>query len=204
MAGDADVVEGRADTMMLHNSKKALLAQARRFRRRAALRRFVRHQEGAAAVEFALVAAPFIALLFAIIETALVFFAGQVLETAVADSSRLIMTGQAQTQNFDQAKFKQAVCSNVYGLFDCSGGMYVDVRTYSSFGGATPPSPINADGTLNNNFVYQPGGPGDIVVARLLYEWPVYVSMMGMNLANLGNNKRLIVATAAFRNEPYK
>lgn len=204
MAGDADVVESRADSMMLHNSKKALLAQAMRFRRRAALRRFVRHQEGAAAVEFALVAAPFIALLFAIIETALVFFAGQVLETAVADSSRLIMTGQAQTQNFDQAKFKQAVCSNVYGLFDCSGAMYVDVRTYSSFGGATPPNPINPDGTLNNNFVYQPGGPGDIVVARLLYEWPVYVSLMGMNLANLGNNKRLIVATAAFRNEPYK
>ncbi|NWG23021.1 MAG: pilus assembly protein [Pseudorhodoplanes sp.] len=189
---------------MLHNPKRALLARARRLRRKAVLRGFIRHQKGAAAVEFALVAAPFIALLFAIIETALIFFAGQALETAVADSSRLIMTGQAQTQNFDQAKFKQAVCSKVYGLFDCSGGMYVDVRTYSSFGNANPPSPINPDGTLNNSFVYQPGGPGDIVVARLLYEWPVYVSLMGMDLSNLGNNKRLIVATAAFRNEPYK
>ncbi len=38
--------------------------------------------------------------MFAIMETALVFFASQTLETAVADSARLIMTGQAQNQNF--------------------------------------------------------------------------------------------------------
>jgi len=56
-------------------------------------RRMVRQEDGAAAVEFALVAAPFLAMVFAIIETAIVFFAGQALETAAADGSRLIMTG---------------------------------------------------------------------------------------------------------------
>ena len=75
----------------------------------------VRQQDGAAAVEFALVAAPFLALVFAIMETAMVFFAGQALETAAADSARLIMTGQAQTQGFDQAKFKQEVCARSTG-----------------------------------------------------------------------------------------
>ena len=49
-------------------------------------RRFARAQDGAAAVEFALVAAPFLALIFAILETALVFFAGQTLEAAVCRS----------------------------------------------------------------------------------------------------------------------
>ena len=53
-----------------------------------------------------MVAAPFLALMFAIMETAIVFFAGQALETAVADCARLIMTGQAQTQGFNQAQFK--------------------------------------------------------------------------------------------------
>jgi Flp pilus assembly protein TadG len=52
--------------------------------------RLLRQQGGAAAVEFDLVAAPFLALVFAIIETAIVFFAGQALETAASDSSRLI------------------------------------------------------------------------------------------------------------------
>ena len=52
------------------------------------------------------VALPFLALTFAILETALVFFAGQTLEAAAAESGRLIMTGQAQTQHFDKAAFK--------------------------------------------------------------------------------------------------
>jgi Flp pilus assembly protein TadG len=168
------------------------------------MRRFVRHQEGAAAIEFGLVAAPFLALIFAIIETSLIFFAGQTLETAVTDSSRLIMTGQAQTQGMSQAQFKQAVCSRIYGLFDCASGINVDVRKYSSFGSATPPSPVDANGNLTNNYLYQPGGPGDIVVARLIYQWPVYANILGVDMANMAGNKRLIVATAAFRNEPYQ
>ena len=67
---------------------------------RTALRRFRRNRRGSAAVEFALVAPVFFALLFAIIETAIVFFAGQVLETVTQDSARMIMTGQAQTANY--------------------------------------------------------------------------------------------------------
>src|SRR5215210_2803224 len=89
---------------------------ARRRKTACALGRLLRQQDGAAAVEFGLVAAPFLALLFAIMETALVFFAGQALETAVADSARLIMTGQAQSQGFSQGAFKTAVCQKIYGL----------------------------------------------------------------------------------------
>ena len=151
-----------------------------------------------------MVAAPFLAMIFAIIETALIFFAGQTLETAVSDSARLILTGQAQTQGLNQAQFKQAVCAKIYGLFDCSGGINVDIRKYSASSSATPPSPVDANGNLVNSFVYQPGGPGDIVVARLIYQWPVYANIIGVDMANMAGNKRLLVATAAFRNEPYQ
>jgi Flp pilus assembly protein TadG len=162
-------------------------------------RRLVRKQDGSAAVEFGMVAAPFLALVFAIMETAIVFFAGQALETAVADSARLIMTGQAQTQGFTQASFKNAVCSKIYGLFDCQNGVYVDVKTYTSFSNVDMTPPIDANGNFQNNFTYQPGGPTDIVVVRLFYQWPIYVSL----LQNMSGNKRLLIATAAFRNEPY-
>ncbi len=63
---------------------------------RNALRRFRRHRAGSAAVEFALVAPVFFALLFAIIETGILFFADQVLETVTQESARLVMTGRAQ------------------------------------------------------------------------------------------------------------
>ena len=172
----------------------------------ATVRRFLGRQDGAAAVEFALVAAPFLAMLFALIETATVFFAGQVLETAAAASSRLIMTGQAQTQGFSQAQFKNAVCGKVYGVFNCAGGLYVDVKTYTSFSNINNSQlPLDANGNLQSaNFGYQPGGPGDIVVVRLMYQWPTYVKLLGFNLSDMAGNNRLLMATASFRNEPYQ
>ena len=50
---------------------------------------------------------------------------------------------------------------------------------------------------------YSPGGPGDIVVVRLFYQWPLIVTGLGYNISNLSGSKRLLTATAAFRNEPY-
>jgi Flp pilus assembly protein TadG len=169
-----------------------------------AVRRLLRQQDGAAAIEFGLVAAPFLALVFAIMETAIIFFAGQALETAAADSARLIMTGQAQTAGYDQAKFKEQVCARIYGLFNCNAGLYVDVKKYTSFSGISTSKPVDANGNVQtSNFGYQPGGPGDIVVVRLVYQWPVYVSLLGLNLSDVSGGKRLLLSTVAFRNEPY-
>ena len=93
------------------------------------LRRFRRNRRGSAAVEFALVAPVFFALLFAIIETAIMFFASQVLETITQDSARMILTGQAQTASYTQAQFQNYVCSQIPALFNCSN-VYVDVESY--------------------------------------------------------------------------
>jgi Flp pilus assembly protein TadG len=169
------------------------------------VRRFLRREDGATAVEFAMIATPFLAAVFAIIETAFVFFASQTLETAAADSARLIMTGQAQSQSFDQGKFKAAVCARIYGLFDCTGGLLIDVKAYTAFSNINNNQlPLDANGNLQSSgFGYQPGGPGDIVVVRLMYQWPTYVPQLGNNLSNMSGNKRLLMATVSFRNEPY-
>jgi Flp pilus assembly protein TadG len=161
--------------------------------------RLLQREDGTAAVEFGLVAAPFFALLFAIMETALVFFASQTLETAAADSARLILTGQAQ--NYDEGAFKTAVCARIHGLFDCINGINVDVRKYASFASADLTKPVDANGNVVKN--YQTTGPCDIVVARLIYQFPVYVSLLGFDLADMSGGKRLVVATSVFRNEPY-
>lgn len=168
------------------------------------VRRFARREEGAAAIEFALVATPFLALVFAIMETALVFFAGQTLEAAVTNASRLILTGQAQTGGLTQATFKEKVCEQIVGLFDCADKLYVNVQTYTSFSAANTTPPYNNGQFDTTKMKYQPGGPGDVVVVSLYYQWPIYVSLLSNNLGNQAGNKRLLVATAAFRNEPYQ
>ena len=189
---------------MIAHVQARLVVCAKRFCAGALARRFLRQQDGASAVEFGLVAAPFLALVFAIMETAIVFFAGQALETAAADSARLIMTGQAQTAGYNQAAFKTAVCNKIYGLFSCSSGLYVDVKSYSSFASVSTSKPITNGNFDISNFGYAPGGPGDIVVVRLMYQWPVYVSLLGLNLSDVSGGKRVLMATYAFRNEPYQ
>lgn len=182
---------------------------APRSARRLALqaRRLGRRNDGATVVEFAIVIVPFLAIMFAIIEVALVFFAGQVLETATADSARRIMTGQVQKAGFDQAAFKNDVCGRLHALFNCSSGVYIDVRKYDSFSGVTPSPPEYDEEkeTIDvSDFEFSPGVQGDIVVVRVVYEWPILVRDFGFNLATLPNGRRLLMATAAFRNEPYR
>jgi Flp pilus assembly protein TadG len=179
------------------------------------LRRFRRSRRASAAVEFALVAPIFFALLFAIIETSIIFFASQVLETVTQDSARVIATGQSQsglvtgcaTSGCTQAQFGTYVCSQIPALFNASNcsGVYIDVESCASSSGFSCVA-FNSqisNGSFTNNMQYNPGGPGDIVVVKLFYLWPLYVTGLGYNIANLSGSQRLLTATAVFKNEPY-
>ncbi|TWB94737.1 Flp pilus assembly protein TadG [Bradyrhizobium macuxiense] len=164
------------------------------------LRRFRRDRRGVTVVEFAMVAPLFFGLLFAIIEVAMIFFASQVLETVTQDSSRFIMTGQAQGLSYTQAQFKAYVCNKITTLFDCNNGIYVDVRSYPS---STGFSSVNITPITDPTQVkWCPGKDGDVVVVRLFYQWQLFVTQLGFNASNLPNGKRLLIATATFKNEP--
>ena len=166
---------------------------------------FAGSESGATAVEFALVAAPFLAMLIALVQTALVFFASRVLDETTEQASRYIMTGQAQQSNMSQSGFKSWVCGQTFALFNCNNFM-INVQAYSSFSAAsttTPTLSYDANGNVNNTWGYNTGNAGDIVVVQVMYQWPVVLGPLGFNLSNLGNGNRLLVSTAVFKNEPY-
>ena len=172
-----------------------------RLLKRGTIRRFIRNRDGATAIEFAMVGIPFLALLFAILETAFVFLAGQTLNLAVTNTSRLIMTGQAQAADYTAASFQKAVCADLVAFFNCDN-LYLNVQTYSSFASASTTPPVT-NGQLNtSDLQFQMGGPGDIVVVQAYYPWPIVVPLLDQ-LANLAGNNRLLVGTAVFQNEPY-
>ena len=167
---------------------------------------FAESNSGAIAVEFSFIAAPFLALLIALFQTGIIFLAGRELDEAVAQSSRYILTGQAQNSSMTQAQFTSRICQNIYALFNCNNLM-VNVQTYNSFSAAVTSSPtltFNAQGAVTNSWAYDPGGPGEIVVVQAMYEWPVVLGPLGFNLSNLSNGNRLLVSTAVFQNEPYQ
>jgi Flp pilus assembly protein TadG len=170
-----------------------------------ASRQFAVCKKASAAVEFGLVAAPFFALLMALFQTALVFFAGRVLDVTTLQASRYILTGQAQNANYTAANFATYVCNNTFALFNCNNFM-INVQTYSSFASATTSAPTityNSKGQVTNTWTYAPGGPNDIVVVQVMYQWPVVGGPLSFNLSNLSNGERLLMSTAVFKNEPY-
>jgi Flp pilus assembly protein TadG len=194
----------------------------RKFACLAALR-FRADGRGAVAVEFSLVAIPFIALLLAIFQTMLVLFTGQVLDTGLQDSARMIMTGNAQSMtaaNF--ATGPSGVCSRVTALFNCAaaynaGTLQIDIRTPSSFANAvlTPPT-ISGNtlnwGTPNGQPLYTNPGPGQIVIVRAALLTPIYMSFPVTFLGNTwdsglksagSSTSHLLLSTVAFVTEPF-
>jgi Flp pilus assembly protein TadG len=179
-------------------------------RRRNRFAAFIKDRKGATAVEFALIATPFLALIAALIQTFLLFFAQSQLESAVRQSARQILTGQVQTQDASltqtqaTAAFHQTVCNNAAILFTCAGVM-VDVQVASQWSAANTGMPTltyNGNGTVSNIWQFNPGNAGDIVVVRVMYLWPVFFGPIAFNMANQANGSRLIMASAAFQNEP--
>ena len=161
---------------------------------------------GSAAVEFALIAAPFLFLLTGLLEVSLIFIVTTTLEHGINEASRNIRTGSLQNGGLilTRSDFVDSVCSELFGLLDCRDNLDVDVRTFNNFGGATLSNGIDDEGNYSNlNFQFQPGVSNDIVLARVYYEWDLITPGFSAPLQNLSNGNRLITAAIAFRNEPF-
>lgn len=175
------------------------LALVDRVRRRTArlAGRFARAEGGATAVEFALVAIPFLMLVFAIIELGLVFLVSLTLESAIVDAGRTIRTGEVQTTGGTAESFKTAVCDKIGWLGgDCASALQLDVRTFPDYtAGATSAAPTT--------MVWTPGGPGSTVLIRAYYTWPLVTPLLRTGLQDV-SGKRVIYAATAFTNEPYQ
>ena len=142
------------------------------------MRRFCRNKQGSAAIEFAFVAPMFFALLFAIIETSAVFFAGQYLETGTQDAARALLIDDVQSKGTKPSRF-QAV-DLWQGRRRCSPATTFMLMSDPFRRGIaiTIVNPIDDDGNFFNNFKYQPPPPKseNTVVVRAFYQWPIFVT----------------------------
>ena len=166
--------------------------------------RFRRAKKGATAVEFALIATPFFFLLFAIVEITMVFFTSTALDQASMEVARKVRTGEFQTEGASTSDFVDQVCAKMNSLIACNGNVSVDIRTFQDFGDVVVDDPIDQAGNLDKGaFEFKPGDAGDIVLVRVFYSWKLNTPLIGNIFANLSGNRRLIVSSLAFRNEPF-
>lgn len=181
-----------------------------------------RDEDGAVAVEFALLAIPFFTLILGILETSLTFFAQQVLESALQDATRQVRTGQSQGV-WDADDFRKELCDGTFGMFECTNNPDTDrllvtlepVTDFSNAATETATKPID-DGsctmtsadpatdcqwTLAESF--DDGDGSDVIIARAFYKWPTILNVPWFSLATQAGNNRLLSAVRVFKNEPF-
>lgn len=182
------------------------------------LRKLSKDESGITAIEFAMVAGPFLFLLFGIISVGFYFFVAFSLERAVDEASRVIRTGQAQTQQpnpMTSAEFKTLVCSKLPPFMKarCSGGgdkIRVHVQNFANFNGA-PASCTNVGGQLipANGQQYSPGGASSVVLVTICFEWEFTQTLANMTYwitptnARMANGSTLLRSSTVFTSEPY-
>jgi Flp pilus assembly protein TadG len=212
--------------MTSHDTDRHHQAESSRRPRFRLWRKLARSKDGAAAIEFAILAIPYFMIIFAIIETFVAFAAEQLVTNAVNTLGRQMRTGQITYQlnrpstDMDMLKFRKAFCDEVNIMIQCSeteistpSKLYIDARTFASFGAIPKTIPRVSTATFADidptSFKFTPGGPSTINMLRAYYRWQVITDLIRPYITTIRPSDGsmpsdfLIVATTAFQNENY-
>lgn len=162
------------------------------------MKTFLRDKRGGTGIEFALIAPVLFLMLLSLVEIGVLGMTTAGLDNAVVDVAREIRTGQ-DTMPTSATEFEDAVCARIVNVVpDCAGRITVGVRKFSTFAAANATTASAPAGE------YDPGGPGDIILVKADYRWPLITPFP----TALGNSSTLtevtIASRAAFKNEPYE
>lgn len=184
---------------------------------------FVHDDRGLAAIEMAMIAAPFFLLIAAILEYSFGNYAQSHLDAVVQQAAREIMTGAVQNQTvngkpLDATQFRTKVmCPKLPAIMNCED-LYVDVQAFEppAGGGAPATTPYENYLTATKDGVKPPaldnaqnaycvGGARKFVVLRVAYPAPILTtSAVFPNAATYkGRKARILTTTATFKNEPF-
>ncbi|MBU1210569.1 MAG: pilus assembly protein [Alphaproteobacteria bacterium] len=172
--------------------------------------RFRRDKQGTTAIEFGMVALPFLMFAFGIMGTGLHFFTQNSLEHAVETSARKIRTGQAQQNGTTVSQFKQMIVDEAGPMIDVSK-LQVHLQTGAEWTDVTPQGCLDNTGTQTNGtgnsgdaIGQHAGGAGEVVMVTVCYEWDLAKAMPFLQYGNMGNGSAMIQASTTFRTEPYE
>ncbi|TIM16871.1 MAG: pilus assembly protein [Mesorhizobium sp.] len=172
--------------------------------------RFLGDRRGSTALEFAMLAARFALLVFAILESCISFAGQEVMANITDDVARQLRTGQVRQANVTEATLKSMICSRLEIMVakDCPG-LEVDLRAYPSFAAAAQTGfniqdgEIALTGTTPSTFTVSPGLAESINMLRVFYKWPVMTDFMAKSMANLKDGNTLHFASMTWKNEPF-
>ena len=167
-------------------------------------RRWRKREEGATAVEFALIAMVFFWVFMGIVELGMMMLFNNGLEDGVDKAARLVRTGQADRKNLTAKSMRKIICEQVVLKTSCKSELALDVRSFPDFASINLPDPKKGkSGSLQFPSSYQTGGPRKVVVVRAFYPWKFFTPLIGSLMHAINGRVFVLNAATAFRNEPY-
>lgn len=176
-----------------------------------AINQLGKNKRGATAVEFALVAPAFLALLFSTFEAGWYFFVTASVDQASAKAARLIRTGQAQRGGFSAQDFYDQICEVVGILGSCEETLTIDVARYADFAALAADAGDIACRDRDDPAIQGAqftaadfGVQREIVRVRVCFLYKPINPAIGLNLRRTVHGEREVIAVSIFRNEPYE
>lgn len=163
-------------------------------------RRFGADQRGAMAVEFAMILFPLCVLVFALLETALIYWISSALDNGLDASMRqFYVQAQASTTTL-VGGIRAELCRQVSPFVKCEN-LKVDVAVYDSFGRIDRAGPVDeATGTWRTGFGEQHGCivKGSVVVVRAALAQQTFQNF-GLVKTPFKDGSQLILATSVLQ-----
>lgn len=161
--------------------------------------RFRRDRGGVAAIEFAFVIAPFLAITLGTIEVAVIHLMRSSVSNAVEGASRPIYTGAAGCATVETVKTQICDRIGMQNEESCMDNLRVVLEELDGFNGArmaTDPDFDNIEDSVD------PGDAESTMLLRTYYRWTVMFPLLSEALG--GEDGVLVLnSSTAFRNEPF-
>lgn len=171
------------------------------------IKRFNGDERGVAAIEFAILAMPFLLVLFAVLESSISFASQQLIADTVDHLARDIRVGNIKQggPGSSEAEIKDRICSELeFFVEDGCPDMEVDLKVYAGYDDIPVTIPRKANKDVNDaGFDVEVGLDLDIQMLRVFYRWKYMTKFIADKSATLPDGKTLLYAAAAWRNEPY-
>jgi len=169
------------------------------------LRRLASESSGTTAIEFAILAPMFVALLFTTFEVGWLVTKSTLLDRALDTAIRDIRVGDAAAAK-TQSALVSAICDNVYVVKDCASALTVEMTRITSEKDfpATDAICVDRDGGVNPTVSFTPGSRAEIMFVRACLVSDALTPYIGIafHFVKDGKNGYSIVASSAFMNEP--
>lgn len=166
---------------------------------------FCKDEDGATAIEFAMIGAPFIGCIGLALFMGYLFVTNTSLDNSVSEVGRLIRVGKIEANNVSRADFRRMICDRLaYNRQNCNANLVIDVDSHPDFNRLNTNPPFNNGALDPGRSRYNPGNGSDYVILSAFLPVSEFTDLFSLLGSKSSASQRFMLSSSTvFRNEPF-